>query len=283
MMKDEIAELFTLITNARHCVALTGAGVSTLSGIPDFRGKNGLYTAGLPREFTDKYPPEVLSLYLSGLPGEPPTKFPAASPPQFSEKVFDIDEFEKDPSYFYKNAGPLVYTVDEKEPSIVHTCLAELERRGFLKAVITQNIDFLHQKAGSRRVIEVHGSPGMHYCLRCAGIRVGYAAAAAAVRAGSMPRCPKCGRVLKPAITFYGESLPLEARREAEGEAQDADLLLILGTSLTVQPAASIPRTTLQRGGRLVIVNDMRTPLDEDAILRFRDLEEVFEGLTLRL
>jgi NAD-dependent deacetylase len=264
-------------------VALTGAGVSTLSGIPDFRGKNGLYTAALPREFTDKYPPEVLALYLSGLPGEPPTKFPAASPAQFSEKVFDIDEFEKDPAYFYKTAGPLVYTVDEREPSIVHTCLAELERRGFLKAVITQNIDFLHQKAGSRRVIEVHGSPAKHYCLRCAGIRVGYAEAAAAVKAGAMPRCPKCGRVLKPAITFYGESLPLEARREAEGEAQDADLMLILGTSLTVQPAASIPRTTLQRGGHLVIVNDMRTPLDEDAVLRFSDLKEVFEGLTLRL
>ncbi|GHV73619.1 NAD-dependent protein deacetylase [Spirochaetia bacterium] len=269
-MDKKIAQLFSMISDARHCIALTGAGISTLSGIPDFRGKNGLYTAGLPQEFLDKYPPEVLALYLSGMPGE--LKFPG-------EKVFDIDEFEKDPSYFYTNAGPMVYTVHEKEPSIVHTCLAELERRGMLKAVITQNIDFLHQKAGSRRVIEVHGSPRMHYCLRCAGIRVGYAEAAALVMAGDMPRCPHCGRVLKPAITFYGENLPLEARREAEGEAQDADLLLILGSSLTVMPAAAIPRTTLQRGGRLVIVNDMRTPLDDDAALRLWDLGEVFTGL----
>jgi NAD-dependent deacetylase len=193
--------------------------------------------------------------------------------------MFDIDEFEKDPSYFYTNAGPFVYTVHEKEPSITHKSLAELEQRGLLKAVITQNIDMLHQKALSRRVIELHGSPRMHYCLRCPGIRVGYAEAAAALKAGDMPRCPHCGRVLKPAITFYGESLPLEARREAEGEAQDADLLLILGTSLTVMPAAAIPRTTLQRGGALVIVNETRTPLDEDAAMRFRDLEEVFAGL----
>ncbi|WP_010254181.1 Sir2 family NAD-dependent protein deacetylase [Treponema primitia] len=271
MMKDEIAELFALITNARHCVALTGAGISTLSGIPDFRGKNGLYTAGLPREFTDKYSPEVLSLYLAGLPGESPAKF--------SEKVFDIDQFERDPSYFYTNAGPMVYTVHEKEPSLVHTCLAELERRGRVKAVITQNIDMLHQKALSQRVIELHGSPRMHYCLRCAGIRVGYAEAAATVKAGQLPHCPKCGRVLKPAVTFYGESLPMEARREAEGEAQEADLMLILGSSLTVLPAAAIPRTTLQRGGKLVIVNDMKTPLDDDAALRFWDLEEVFESI----
>jgi NAD-dependent deacetylase len=270
MMKDEIAKLIALITSARHCVALTGAGVSTLSGIPDFRGKNGLYTAGLPREFTDKYPPEVLALYLSGL--DEPTPF-------LSEKVFDIDEFEKDPSYFYTNAGPLVYTVDEKEPSIVHTCLAELEQRGFVKAVITQNIDMLHQKALSRRVIEVHGSPHTHYCLHCAGIRVGYAEVAELVKVGTMPRCPQCGRVLKPAITFYGESLPMDSRRAAETEAQDADLMLILGSSLTVQPAAAIPRTTLQRGGKLAIVNDMGTPLDEDVSLRLWDLEETFEGI----
>ncbi|AEF85412.1 NAD-dependent deacetylase [Treponema primitia ZAS-2] len=286
-MKDEIVKLFALITGARHCVALTGAGVSTLSGIPDFRGKNGLYTAGLPQEFMDKYPPEVLALYLSGLPEALQSQHPEESAPSpgeqstpfLSEKAFDIDEFEKDPSYFYTNAGPLVYTVDEKEPSIVHTCLAELEQRGFIKAVITQNIDFLHQKAGSSRVIEVHGSPRMHYCLHCAGIRVGYAEVAGLVKAGTMPRCPQCGRVLKPAITFYGESLPMDSRRAAETEAQDADLMLILGSSLTVQPAAAIPRTTLQRGGKLAIVNDMGTPLDEDASLRLWDLEETFEGI----
>jgi NAD-dependent deacetylase len=225
-------------------VALTGAGVSVLSGIRDFRGKNGLYA-------------------------KPDTDFPP-------ELMFDLERFEQDPSLFYRYAGPFVYTVHEKEPSVVHTVLAELERRGFLKAVITQNIDMLHQKAGSRRVIEVHGSPRIHYCLLCPGVRMGYEEAAALVQAGGMPRCPHCGRVLKPAVTFFGEALPLDARREAETEAQDADVLLVLGTSLTVRPVADIPHTTLRCGGVLAIVNETPTPLDENAVFRAEDLGGVF-------
>jgi NAD-dependent deacetylase len=250
-MTEAIKKLFNKITRARFCAALTGAGVSTLSGIRDFRGEGGLYREGT---------------------GE-------TAGGAFAEKIFDIRSFEEDPSFFYKNAGSLVYTADEKEPSLVHTVLAELEKRGFLKAVITQNIDLLHQKGGSRRVIEIHGSPRRHYCLRCGGIRMGFEEAAALVKAGKLPRCPRCGRVLKPAITFFGERLPLEARREAEDQAQEADLMLILGTSLRVFPAADLPRTTLRRGGELVIVNNMATPLDDKAILRFDDLAEVFAGL----
>jgi NAD-dependent deacetylase len=242
-MKDALALLGKKILHARHCIALTGAGVSTLSGIRDFRGKNGLYTD-----------PE-------------------------GEKMFDSNYFEEDPLFFYRTAGSFVYTVDEKKPSIVHRSLAAMEDRGLLKAVITQNIDLLHQKAGSRRVIELHGSPQVHYCLRCTGIRMGYQEAAALVKGGLVPRCPHCGRVLKPAVTFFGESLPLEARREAETEAQEADLMLILGTSLQVFPAAALPRTTLRRGGEIVIVNAMETPLDINASLHFVDLEEVFEKL----
>jgi NAD-dependent deacetylase len=250
-VKEAIRELFDRITRARFCIALTGAGISTLSGIRDFRGERGLYREGI---------------------GETAGGF-------FAERIFDIRCFEEDPSFFYKNAGSLVYTVDEKEPSLVHTLLAELERRGLLKAVITQNIDLLHQKGGSRRVIEIHGSPRRHYCLRCGGIRMGFEEAAALVKAGELPRCPRCGRVLKPAITFFGESLPLEARRDAEAQAQEADLMLVLGTSLRVFPAADLPRTTLRRGGELVIVNNMPTPLDDRAVLHFDDLAEVFDGL----
>jgi NAD-dependent deacetylase len=239
--------LFRLITQARHCVALTGAGVSVLSGIRDFRGKNGLY-----REMD-------------------------------TEKIFDIDYFEQDPAYFYRTAGSFVYHFDEKAPSLVHQVLAELENRGLLQAVITQNIDGLHQRAGSRRVIELHGSPALHYCLRCPGIRMGFPEAAALVKAGDLPRCPRCGRVLKPAITFFGEPLPLEAHREAEAEAQEAGLMLILGTSLQVSPASDLPQTTLRSGGSLVIVNDMPTPLDPRATLHFDDLEETFQGLAALL
>jgi NAD-dependent deacetylase len=247
MDSGNIAELYRAITGARHCVALTGAGVSTLSGIRDFRGKNGLYND------------------------------------MDAEKIFDIEYFRQDPSLYYRAAGSFIYNINEKEPSVVHTCLGELERRGFLKALITQNIDLLHQKGGSRRVIEVHGSPRLHYCLRCPGIRMDFEEAAAIVRSGSLPSCPACGAVLKPAITFFGESLPQEALREATEEAQAADLMLVLGTSLTVNPAASLPRHTLRTGGTLVIVNNMPTPLDQAAHLRFQDLAEVFEGLAALL
>jgi len=244
---SEVAELFTLIRMAKHLVALTGAGVSTLSGIRDFRGKNGLYNE------------------------------------MDAEKIFDIEYFVKDPSFYYKQAGEFIYNIDEKEASIVHIVLGELEKRGFLKALITQNIDLLHQKGGSKNVIEIHGSPSIHYCLRCAGVRVSFEEAAAAVRKGEMPLCPKCGRVLKPAITFFGENLPADALREAVSESQKADLMLVLGTSLTVHPAASMPQYTLRGGGEIVIVNNMPTPLDSAALLHFDDLGTVFEELKKRL
>ena len=240
---SDVLKLFNLIREAKHLVTLTGAGVSTLSGIRDFRGKNGLYNE------------------------------------MDAEKIFDIEYFEKDPSLYYSKAGSFIYNLDEKEASIVHIVLGELEKLGYLKALITQNIDLLHQKGGSKNVIEIHGSPEMHYCLRCAGVRVSYEEAAAAVRSGKMPLCPKCSRVLKPAITFFGESLPVEALKQAVNESQEADLMLVLGTSLTVFPAASMPEHTLRRGGRIIIVNNMPTQLDSRALLHFDDLGTIFEKL----
>jgi len=242
-LQENIAELYRRIREAQHLVALTGAGVSTLSGIRDFRGKNGLYND------------------------------------MDAEKIFDISYFEHDPSLYYTQAGSFIYNIDEKKPSVVHTVLGELEKQGFLKAVITQNIDLLHQRGGSTKVIEVHGSPQMHYCLRCAGIRMSFEDVAQIVRSGGMPQCPQCGRVLKPAITFFGESLPVDALREAMEESQNADLMLVLGTSLTVYPAASLPDYTLRSGGEVVIVNNMPTPLDRRAVMRFSELGPVFEGL----
>ena len=239
----DINKLFTLIQNAKHLVALTGAGVSTLSGIRDFRGKNGLYNE------------------------------------MDAEKIFDIDYFEKDPTLYYSQAGSFIYNIDEKEPSIVHLVLGELEQRGFLKALITQNIDLLHQKGGSKNVIEIHGSPRIHYCLRCAGVRVSFEEVAAIVRTGEMPKCPNCGKVLKPAITFFGENLPIDALTQSVSESQKTDLMLVLGTSLTVQPASSMPRYTLETGSKIVIVNNMSTPLDSRAFLHFDDLGTAFEEL----
>jgi len=240
MEEMSVAELYKLICGAKHLVAFTGAGVSTLSGIRDFRGKNGI---------------------------------------QNGETVFNIDVFEEDPSVYYDNARPFIYNLNEKEPSIVHTVLGELEKKGILKAVITQNIDLLHQRGGSSNVIEVHGSPKVHYCLRCPGVRMGFDEAAAIVLSGNMPQCPKCGRVLKPAITFYGESLPIEALKEATVQAHKADLMLVLGTTLVVYPAASMPEYTLRSGGRIVIVNNMPTHLDRQASMHFDELGPVFEEL----
>ena len=246
--KKNIDKLLSLIKNAKHMVALTGAGVSTLSGIRDFRGKNGLYND------------------------------------MDAEKIFSLDYFEKDPSFYYKSAKDFIYNIDEKEPSIVHTVLAELETQGYLKALITQNIDLLHQKGGSKNVIEIHGSPQIHYCMFCAGIRVTFEEAAAIVRESKpdnlqMPKCPKCQRVLKPAITFFGESLPADALRAAVNESQKADLMLVLGTSLTVYPAASMPDYVLRSSGKIVIVNNMPTPLDKMAELHFDDLGLVFNKI----
>ncbi|MDR2020764.1 MAG: NAD-dependent deacetylase [Treponema sp.] len=262
--------LFEMISSARHCTALTGAGVSTLSGIRDFRGKNGLY-----KEMD-------------------------------AEKIFDIGYFMKDPSFYYRSAGDFIYNVNEKEPSVVHRVLGKLEAKGLLKALITQNIDLLHQKGGSRRVIEIHGSPSVHYCLHCSDpARVeelaarggldaeqlsavseelmGFDETAALVKAGKLPRCSRCGAALKPAITFFGESLPRLALKAAEEEARNSDLMLILGTSLTVYPAAGLPGYTLRSGGRLAIINNMETPLDRQAALHFDELGPVFEALEEKL
>ena len=239
----KIGVLVEKIKTARHCTALTGAGVSTLSGIRDFRGKNGLYND------------------------------------MDAEKIFDIDYFERDPTFYYQKAKDFIYNIDQKPASIVHTCLALLEKKGLLKAVITQNIDVLHQKGGSKRVVEVHGSPAYHYCLRCAGVRVRFEEAVAALNAGGYPVCPKCGQIVKPAITFFGEMLPADALREAESLAHNSDLMLVLGTSLTVNPAAGIPRVTLRAGGEIVIVNNQPTPLDSSAALHFDDLGSVFTAV----
>jgi NAD-dependent deacetylase len=266
-------QFFDMMCSARHCVAFTGAGVSAPSGLPCFRDGQG---GPSPQGETAAEIEHMVRGFFG--PGDEPSW----------EELFSIETFERDPALFYEKAGPLLYHT--RKPSVVHEVLADLEKQGVVKAVITQNVDMLHQSAGSARVIELHGSPVFHYCLRCAGIRMPFAAVKAIVSAKipaaektsaetSMPLCPSCGRPLKPAVTLYGEPLPMEARREAEAEAGAADLMLVLGTSLAVYPAADIPRTVLRRGGRIVIVNRQDTILDDAAALRFRDLEDVFSAL----
>lgn len=244
-MNDGLKLAMDAIASAKCVAAMTGAGISTLCGIPDFRGPNGLY------------------------------KKPDA------ERIFDIDWFDRDPSVYYRGCRELVYGLGEFQPGPVHDALKRLEDAGKLDGIITQNIDMLHQKAGSARVYEVHGSPLVHHCRRCGKAAsfdevmnmVSANGGASALGDMYIPRCA-CGGVFKPDITFFGESLPEEAFMRSQELAARADLMLVLGTSLTVFPAAGLPRLTLHNGGRLVIVNAQPTPLDEYALVRLPDLLE---------
>ena len=241
-----MSELSRLLREAKHAVVLTGAGISTLSGIPDFRGVGGLYT----RKDID------------------------------ANKLFDLHYFYSDQSYYYEHARDFLYNLDEKEPNIVHEGLARLEEKGLIHAVITQNIDLLHQKAGSKKVLELHGSPLIHRCLSCGKTR-DFPSIASTVRQGGLPKCDRCGGIVKPDIVFFGEGLPEKTLEEAEREARQADLMLVLGTSLTVYPAAAVPEITLRCGGRLAIVNRDPTHLDRYACLIERDLKKAFEELQI--
>jgi len=239
---DLINNLWELINASKHCIAFTGAGVSTLSGIRDFRGKNGLYTT------VD------------------------------ASRMFDIDLFFQDPSVYYRMAKDFIYNLNEKEPSVVHRVLAALERQNLIQAVITQNIDLLHEKAGSKNVIELHGSPAVHFCPSC-GYKTDFESVTRIVQSGELPLCPECKRVLKPEIVFFGENLPKDAFKRATHEAENTDLMLVLGSSLVVYPAASIPSITFRSGGKLVIVNDQPTDMDRHACMHFIDLGKTFDTL----
>ena len=240
---EEFDKVAGAMREAKCVVAMTGAGVSTLCGIPDFRGPQGLY------------------------------KNPDA------ERIFDIDWFDRDPAIYYRGCRELVYGLGEFEPGPVHLALRRLEELGMLDGVITQNIDMLHQKAGSSRVYEVHGSPAMHFCRRCGDAKtfdeimamVEANGGAQALGDPYVPRCA-CGGVYKPAITFFGESLPEEAFMRSQELAIRADVMLVLGTSLTVFPAAGLPRLTLQKRGKVVVVNAQPTSLDDYSFARMDDL-----------
>lgn len=241
-MKGNLEQLAEAVRGADHLTAFTGAGVSTLSGLRDFRGTNGLY-----KEFD-------------------------------ADKIFDLLYFHYDPLFYYTHTQELIYTSTQRDASIVHNVLAKLEEQGYLKALITQNIDLLHQKAGSKRVIEIHGSPETHRCIACGRIKP-FEEIVPIVRRGEVPRCEKCGGVYKPDITFFGEMLPVQALREAVAESRKSDLMLVLGSTLQVYPAASIPQNVLDGGGRLALVNRGETPVDSYADFVFDDLEKVFSYL----
>ena len=236
---EKVSKLQKLIDESDNIVFFGGAGVSTSSGIKDFRGKNGLY-----KSVTD-YPPEYL-LSSACFYKEP-------------ELFFE----------FYKNNLNSLSV----EPNIVHKYLKKLEDNGKLKAIVTQNIDGLHQAAGSTNVLEIHGSIYHNHCLKCSKI---YDASFVFESVG-IPKC-SCGGTIKPDVVLYGEMLPEKALNKACLAISNADLLIVAGTSLTVEPAASM--INLFKGKNLVILNDSKTPYDNVATLVIHaDLKDIFENL----
>jgi NAD-dependent protein deacetylase/lipoamidase len=245
------ARLASLISEAGSVVALTGAGISVPSGIPDFRSPGtGLWANVDPME------------------------------------VAHIDVFRRDPARFWSFYGRRFHALGDKRPNRAHAALVELERAGLLDAVITQNIDRLHERAGTRNLIEVHGSITSSSCLVCGSrYELGDVRRRLGVDPDGVPRCD-CRAPLKPDVVLFGEYLPANAVMRAEALAAGADLMLCIGSSLEVYPVAQLPETTLQSGGRIAIVTRSRTPFDRYAAVRLGgdvvdELEAVLAALDL--
>lgn len=230
-MEDKIQKLQEIIDNAKHIVFFTGAGVSTDSGIPDFRSQDGLYNQQY------RYPPETI----------------------ISRSFFDAD-----PEEFYRFYKDKMLYLDA-EPNFTHKLMAELEKKGKSLGVVTQNIDGLHQKAGSKKVYELHGSVLRNYCMDCGAF---YPAEFIAESKG-IPRCTKCGGIVKPDVVLYEEGLSTPVVNGAVAAISSADVLIVLGTSLVVYPAAGLIRYF--HGRHLVLINRSITAYDSEADLLIQD------------
>lgn len=216
-----------LLSTARRGLALTGAGVSAESGIPTFRGEGGLWT---------KFDPV---------------------------KVASIEYFMADPSAYWKVSKDRGHIALAARPNPGHRALAALETAGHLTAVVTQNTDGLHQESGSRHVIEVHGSGRTVQCLDC-GNRESRSEVQARLDVEMPPRCQVCGGVfLKPTVVLFGEPMPQAAIQEAFALAREADVMLVVGSSLVVYPAAEVPLVAVRSGAKMIVVNAEPTPFDE--------------------
>ncbi|MHA1146734.1 MAG: NAD-dependent protein deacylase [Promethearchaeota archaeon] len=232
--KKKIRKGAKLLLNSKYAIALTGAGVSTESGIPDFRGEGGIW---------EKYKPEIYG---------------------------NIESFLKNPLKFWEMAQKVAPKLLEAVPNPSHTALAELEKMDIIKAIITQNIDELHQKASSVMVYEVHGNINRFTCLGC---RASYTKEQVMGKVRKRrkknlpPTCDICASPLKPSVVLFGESLPTFEIYQSQALSKKADLMLIAGSSLSVAPICDLPIITLREGGKLIIINERTTYLDDKAEL----------------
>jgi NAD-dependent protein deacetylase/lipoamidase len=231
--RDPIRDLAELIRERQPCVVLTGAGVSTESGIPDFRSPTGIWARFDPQKYAT------------------------------------IEAFRADPARVWDFYAPRISMLTAAYPNAAHRAIAELELRGFVEAVVTQNIDLLHARAGSREVVEVHGSIRTFTCLQCgAGYELHYVVRLLEAAPDEPPRCASCAAIVKPDVVFFGELLRERAMARAHALACSARLLLVVGSTLEVWPVAELPGETQRHGGAVAIVNRGPTAFDGEADLR---------------
>lgn len=242
MSNKKIQQAAEMISKSASTVALTGAGVSTKSGIPDFRGPDGLWTKVDPAKFAS------------------------------------VNGFLSDPKGWWEMALEMAPTVINAKPNPSHTMLAKLEKMGLLDCLVTQNVDGLHQKAGSKNVLEVHGSLFSATCTVCQ-IQVDRKYLEKAMKKRQIPAmCPTCGGLLKLDTVFFGEALPQKTLGAAVEAARNCQLLLAVGSYLVVYPVATLPTIATQSGAKFIIINQEPTPLDQMADLVFH--AEAGETLT---
>ena len=226
----QINKAASLIQSAKHVIALTGAGISTPSGIPDFRSPvSGLWNQVSPMD------------------------------------VASIIAFRQRPEDFYEWVRPLSKKILNAKPNAAHLALAELEKAGKLKTIITQNIDGLHQAAHSEHVLEVHGHTRSATCVRCYKQHDATIIMTALMNGDAVPTCAACGGPLKPDVILFGEQLPVQPLFEARKAAAQADLILVVGSSLEVAPISELPHDAIQHGAKVIIVNYQETYLDDEA------------------
>lgn len=235
-VNDAINRAARLIKASQKAIVLTGAGSSTPSGVPDFRSQgSGLWTKYLPME------------------------------------VASLSTFRYDPEKFFAWLRPLASHMMSAKPNPAHIALAELENAGFIKAVITQNIDFLHQRAGSKNVFEIHGTFNTLTCVSCYKQHSSKGFMDSYLNDGVIPHCPDCRSVLKPDVILFEEQLPIRTWMLAQEASSTCDVMLVAGTSLEVMPSASLPVKALDNGAHLIMVNKSPTFIDERADLLFMD------------
>lgn len=234
-----------LFRQSKHTILLTGAGLSTPSGIPDFRSTGtGLWSRDEPLE------------------------------------VASLTTFRTAPEVFFEWFRPLASQIYYAQPNPAHLALAGLEQAGHIHSTITQNVDTLHQKAGSRNVIELHGTMQTLTCSQCYHREDAASHLGAFVGDGTIPRCPRCGKVLKPDVILFGEQLPQAAWFKAQSAARRCDLMLVVGSSLEVLPAAGLPMQALDRGAHLIVVNNAPTYINVRADAVFsEDVAEIIPAI----